>query len=331
MSDHMHFESALFENLGVLGFKLVETELGRATGLDNHTSAWADQDNDGILDVITSNGFLRPNHFLSVNPDGSYKDRTFSSGVNATGVHLGDRGVKWLDLNGDGWLDIQTVGQQSFDHTILSSGPGLFNHNPQRPPHEAPKYSYSFMAGDIDNDGDIDLIFLTYNLGLVVALNRGNATFNLTLPEASKHRINAPANFDMGDYDNDGDLDIVLADRAGQLFTLENRGHGEFQSSLSIKGHEQLEFEFSNVLMEDFDNDGWLDIFLINRSASAVDAPLESVVARNINGSHFVIPNLVNKKFANHQASRLADRSQAATADFDLDGLLDLVIGEDGG
>lgn len=128
--------------------------------------------------------------------------------------------------------------------------------------------SVSFV--DTDNDGDLDL-FITNdenNQGNFYYLNDGTGTFTAvesdTIKETGGHNVGAT----WGDYDNDGDIDCFVARWSNQSNKLYiNRGDGTFGRGTvppvtSSGGYSET------GSWADYDNDGWLDLFVTNSSGN---------------------------------------------------------------
>ncbi len=123
---------------------------------------------------------------------------------------------------------------------------------------------YGTAWGDYDNDGDLDLYVSSYNFGSFLYRNDGGGVF--TSPFTSTTPPND--NFDgtgvaWGDYDNDGDLDLYLAQANGQANKLfRNNGDGTFADVTSGPlGDPGTSY---GVAWGDYDNDGDIDLYIAN-------------------------------------------------------------------
>ncbi|MEM7030557.1 MAG: Ig-like domain-containing protein, partial [Chloroflexota bacterium] len=179
-------------------------------------SVWGDYDNDGDLDILLSgqdSGFDPALQVWRNNGDDAFTN------INAglTGVILSS--VAWGDYDNDGDLDILLSGQDSDfdpvlqvwrnngDDTFANINAGLMG------------LSFSSIAwGDYDNDGDLDILLSGQDSDFdpvsQVWRNNGDDTFaniNVGLTDVEGSSVA------WGDYDNDGDLDILLSgfDRDG--------------------------------------------------------------------------------------------------------------------
>ena len=123
----------------------------------------------------------------------------------------------------------------------------------------------SVAIGDYDNDGDSDL-FLATTTGLSFYRNRGNATFAVDMHSKQtfeKHNDQSTTLRSL-DYDNDGFLDLWVISKNG-LFLYHNDGTSRFtETSSIIKPTTPMEKGIAGAV-EDYDNDGDLDLFYINK------------------------------------------------------------------
>lgn len=120
------------------------------------------------------------------------------------------------------------------------------------------------VAADVDGDGLPDVYFVNQLGKSALYKNLGNGTFRDITEEAGVglgDRITVSASF--ADIDNDGDQDLYVTSVRGGNVLFENDGHGHFkditkQSGLGYVGHS------SAAVFFDYDNDGLLDLFLVN-------------------------------------------------------------------
>ncbi len=177
--------------------------------------------------------------------------------------------------------------------------------------------------GDYDNDGDEDL-YLTDNLGPnTLYRNLGNGTFDVP-PESAQvalpSAISGGATF--ADYDNDGDQDLlVLNDGTDNLF--ENTG-GAFIDVTAGSGIVQPG-EGESAAWGDFNNDGYLDLYVANWYFSDINDPLnqDRFYLNNGNGTFTDVSHLLD-------IPRLLGPAFAVTFfDYDNDGDLDIYVVND--
>src|SRR5437879_11387101 len=127
-------------------------------------------------------------------------------------------------------------------------------------------------VGDYDNDGHEDIYFLNQHGPNALYRNTGDGSFVDVTAQAGValgDRISVGATF--ADYDNDGWPDLFVTSTRGGNVLFHNRGDGTFEdvtakAGLSHVGHSQTPVFF------DYDNDGYLDLFLTNTAHWTTDA-----------------------------------------------------------
>ncbi|HSS77295.1 MAG TPA: FG-GAP-like repeat-containing protein [Thermoanaerobaculia bacterium] len=214
----------------------------------------ADLDNDGHLDVV---GYgPQRTVFWRGNGDGSFKD--FTAGAGLAGAHGSAGAVLDFDLDGD--LDL-----------VIGSGGGgleLFSNALQGPLAPVGKQAFpalagpsglgairSVIAGDLDRDGDLDLI-VAREKGIVVLDNLRQGRFADRTAAAGLAAARPVEALALADLDDDGLPDLIAAGEGG-LALWHNLGGGRFNPWPGTglpQGH------FSAVLAFDADNDGRLDL-----------------------------------------------------------------------
>lgn len=182
-----------------------------------------DVDNDGDLDIVTADYSSNEISVLYNDGAGSFMNVTnFPTGIagaSPTSITLGD-------FDGDGDLDLATANNGVDNISVmLNNGVGNYSAAPGSP------YPLSFLimtvsntlsAGDVDGDGDLDLIAVGPPNLVTVLLNTGNAQFSTGYANAlvSASNPRAPS---LADIDDDGDLDLVLAGTfSDNVFILKN-------------------------------------------------------------------------------------------------------------
>ncbi len=234
------------------------------------------------------------NVLYSNNGDGTFTDVTDEAGVgNSPGKSLG---VVFLDFNDDGYQDIYIVNDKSRNVLYSNNSIGTFTDVGGVLGADSPMSGMGVAVGDCDNDGDMD-IFSTYTQADTNILYKNTMyddTESVKVTPYSKF-VNATMNAGLGedvsvgyfgwgteffDYDNDGYLDLFVANGHGmtdfdnpratigqknQLF--KNTRDGSFLDVSSTVGY-SLRFNNTSrgVSMGDYDNDGDVDIFVINNN-----------------------------------------------------------------
>ncbi|KXK33376.1 MAG: hypothetical protein UZ01_00084, partial [Candidatus Brocadia sinica] len=175
------------------------------------------------------------------------------------------------------------------------------------------------LWGDIDNDGNLDIVDPHHGASVSLYLNNGNETFT---DITNNSGMSLGSTFDrhgmaLGDYDNDGNLDLFIALGTASGSSLLNSqlwkgdGTGSFTNVIDESGIQLLEARTSNWI--DYDNDGYLDLFVTRAEKSG------KVYKNNKNGFFSDVTNSAGlyEKF---------DRV-VSFVDYDNDGYLDLFTG----
>jgi hypothetical protein len=182
-------------------------------------------------------------------------------------------------------------------------------------------------ACDIDNDGDEDLYVANDGMENYLYRNRGDGSFeNVALDTGTAFGQNGEATSAMGpefgDFDADGLIDIFVPDMGyGCLYR--NTGKGWFEEKSARLGVAAVLGQYTswsgNFL--DIDNDGWLDIFVVNGDAHHLE-PEEDTLLLNRSGTGF---EDVSARTGSALRLKFVGRG-SASGDFDNDGDLDLLV-----
>lgn len=177
--------------------------------------------------------------------------------------------------------------------------------------------SWSAAWGDYDQDGYEDLYVTEFKHyeGSYLYHNEGDGTFSKLSSGHPVEEKGASGGSTWGDYDNDGDLDLFVSNKVYSSNPLyENQGNGEF---LKVDAGDISRYGSSchNAVWIDYDNDGWLDMFV----SDFLPSKFNQLYHNNGNGTFTqVIDNLIVTE---------AQSSIGATwADYDQDGLIDLFV-----
>jgi hypothetical protein len=285
---------ALWRNDGAGRF----TDVTRAAGLGasgwSHGAVFADYDDDGDLDLyVTRHG---PNLLYQNRGDGTFEEVGARAGVAHPGFSAG---AAFADFDADGDLDLYVANYARYDLAAekgrvqwFTDGIGQF---PQHfPPEDNVLYrndgrgtftditeeagaagtgrSLGVLATDVEGDGDLD-IFVANDVGENdLLVNQGGRFREEGL--IAGVALNADGNFEAsmgvagGDYDNDGDVDILVTNYGGEQNTLyENLGGGVFADSTRSSGlvnQTVLDCVGWGAGFYDFDNDGFQDLLVVN-------------------------------------------------------------------
>lgn len=219
---------------GLLRENIVPPDRWNYEDMDFHGNAWGDFDNDGDQDLYIASGYAggaksepKRNHFLR-NDGSNFVEIALTAGVD-DGRGRG-RTPMWIDYNNDGYLDLFLTNvalKGSPSRLFENNGDGTFTDVTQ----SAGLYNLlddkDFEAaiwGDYDFDGDLDLFMSAFkydekNLPLLPSpllfRNNGDGTFTDITTEAKLNENTTEwkigTGIALGDYDNDGDLDLFIA------------------------------------------------------------------------------------------------------------------------
>jgi hypothetical protein len=266
--------------------------------------AMGDYDGDGYLDILTSdhsrptstNGSRLLRNLGSSNP-GYFQDVTHAAGIDAYRPPLHLQNIvyrfqpQFADFDRDGLTDVVFSGDDRTSQLFWNNGNGTFTDGTTASGVGTDKSGMGSALGDYDGDGDLDwfvtAIFDTPDLaaspGNRLYRNNGNRTFT-DVTTAAKVRNSGTGQevswgwgTDFFDYDNDCRLDLVMTDGWASLGDYPNddttlrRNNGDgtftdvtFASGISDTGQGR------GLLTLDYDNDGDLDVVIVNNAATPI-------------------------------------------------------------
>jgi len=226
------------------------------------SSAWADYDNDGDLDLLTAGRVnpTVPETFL-YNNDGTGVFTRVNTGELVTDPsHPGD--IEWADYDNDGDQDVLVVNQSLTVKLYQNNGDGTFT----RVLNSAFENTGVFLGrsaswGDYDNDGFLDVYVTGLNgsIGNKLFRNLGDGTFNEIVGSAVVDvSIGFAAGSGWADLDNDQDIDLVVSGTSPAIFY--NNGNGTFTKYATQEMANATNLnKLYGVAFNDVDNDGFLD------------------------------------------------------------------------
>jgi len=235
-----------------------------------YSAAFADVDNDGYLDLYLANQGVGGRNTLYRNQrNGTFADITDSAGV-------GDRSWSWCavfaDINGDGFQDLYVVNGRypsgEPNHLYQNRGDGTFLDVSRESGTDDENWGLGAAFADVDNDGDPDLFVTNYAAPNRLYINNGTGLFREAAPASGLAGAGWGTGSAFGDVDHDGDLDLYVGDagRGNRLYL--NDGRGGF-TDVSAQ-HPDLGNEparTGGTVFADVDNDGDLDLYVVNRGS----------------------------------------------------------------
>lgn len=245
--------------------------------------AFADIDSDGDLDLFVGSVEGQSN-YLFRNDGGTFTDVTANSGLTVTTENTISASFSDYDLDGDldlflaHWgndeqADTETLWDNNGDGTFTSASipSGIAGQLITQVQSRFVDWSFAPMMSDIDRDGDPDMLLASDFETSKVFLNNGDGTFtDITDRDViiDRNGMGSAA----ADYDNDGDIDWFVTsifepsapnnpNPGNRLYR--NDGNGVFADVTEAAGVANGGWGWG-VCMEDFDNDGDVDIFHVN-------------------------------------------------------------------
>ena len=265
------YEQTFNFTVPVLFFKdiLATTNLPSLTQGFYCTTVMRDYNNDDYADIFFSRwGGGNNEQKLFVNQeDGSFIDGTAEAGVYTGLMHYTSI---LMDIDNDGNPDLFTGSDNLFFSIELCPANSLFLNNGNGAFMDITEANnilneikcYSAVSFDYNNDGLID-IFGGGRGGLFLLKNNGDNTFidiihETGLPSGSDEMYTQIATFD---YDNDGDQDLLFSYN-GSIKLYRNNGNGTFTDVTEDSCIDTTRGKTVGVATGDYDNDGYIDIFL---------------------------------------------------------------------
>jgi hypothetical protein len=136
------------------------------------------------------------------------------------------------------------------------------------PPITAPQDGYGMAVADLDGDDDLDLVLLGRPDGLVgLYANNGNGTFVNRSAASGLALSPSGAGLAAFDFDRDGDLDLLIAQKYHPSRLYRNDGNLAFVDVSAAAGF-GFTVPATGTSVADFDGDGWLDLYLCTYSAT---------------------------------------------------------------
>jgi predicted nucleotidyltransferase len=323
-------------------------------------AAVGDYDNDGDLDVfVTSFG---PDTLYRNNGDGTFSDVTAAAGVSDP---LWSTSAAFLDYDRDGDLDLFVANYLDFalaDNKICHDPVGTRDYCSPRAFRPVPDRLYrndgggrfvnvteragiaradgnglGVSVGDYNGDDWLDLYVANDATPNQLWINRHDGTFadEGVLSGAALNVAGNPEGsmgIASGDFDADGDEDLFVTNIIGETFVLYvNDGKGNFDDARVRAGLARPTAAFTGFGTDwfDYDNDGWLDLFIANGAVNIIEsergqpAPyrMRNQLFRNINGRFEETSAAAGPALARAEISR-----GAAFGDVDNDGDVDVLV-----
>ena len=313
-------------------------DVAPAAGLATYGNAGGviidDFDNDGLLDIVTSQvDDCAPLRYFHNNGDGTFTDRAQVAGL---GDQMGGLNIIQADYNNDGCMDILVLrGGWEFPrrHSLLRNNcDGTFTDvTAQSGLLDSPVgASQSAVWLDIDNDGNLDLFIANENAPSQLFLNKGDGTFVDISHQAGIDKAAFSKAVVSADYDGDGYPDLYVSNFNGFDYLYHNNGDRTFTEVSKQAGVGEPWMSFAAWFF-DYDNDGRPDLFVTSYFMSVEEVARSYVGKPRKAETLKLYRNIGNGKFQDVTADVNLDRvfmpMGANFGDIDNDGYLDIYMG----
>jgi hypothetical protein len=258
----------LYKNTGT-AFVDVTTESG--VGLISYGGSinWIDYNKDGKIDFLFANDGIPPryNYFFKNNNLINFTNIAYSIGFVDS---LSTLCLAAADYDNDGDLDIycgaQTSNANGTGVLYRNNGDGTFTDVTNAAFANTFGYTWGAEWGDFNNDGFMDL-YLAHSTGVnQLFKNNGNGTFTDVAGTMGVNDAGTCYSIGWADYDNDGDLDLYLAKGQNVADKMYRNDGLTFTDVSTQVGMGDLRHS-SCVSWGDFNNDGYLDLYLNNNGS----------------------------------------------------------------
>ena len=319
-------DSSLYYN-GTIALERDSSWSANLTGLRHSSIVFGDIDNDNDLDMIlagcSSGGVttctIADKSRVYTNNRSGLVENVFW-GQNLSSIGYGSLSLGDIDKDGD--LDLVALGDTGGGNgavEIYTNNGSSFvrNHTWTNNISNVDAYAGSVVLGDIDNDGDLDLVLVgaypSSDNG--VYINNGTSMVKdsawIELPYVGYG--NGMGSLALGDIDNDGDLDLAfLGSFSGDFYRgiYLNNGTNFVENYTWLGDIVYYGWAWASLILGDYDNDGDLDLAIIGTGGGG--------------GDKFFVFNNTNNNFSyNQRVSNFFDGS-ISWGDYDNDGDLDL-------
>jgi hypothetical protein len=330
--------------------------------------AVGDYNNDGCVDLYVT--ALGRNQLFRNNCNGTFTDVSKESRTDDTGWSTS---AAFVDYDRDGWPDLFVGHYLAYTTDINTQCYSVNGKRDYCPPHvysAQPSHLYhnnrngtftdvtaaaglsrefgpalGVSTADFNGDGWPDIYVANDGQPNQMWINQHDGTFkNMGLLSGTalsgEGEAKSSMGVDAGDFDNDGDDDLFVAELTGQGADLYvNDGTGVFvdQSARSRIRFATLPFTGFGAAWFDYDNDGWLDVLMVNGAVTSIEDLVKANDPFPLRQRKQLLRNLGNGEFedvtaragAVFQAPTVA--RGAAFGDLDNDGATDIVVASNNG
>jgi hypothetical protein len=258
---------------------------------------------------------IPPSVFASKENVGRFVDVALAAGIDLISMA---GGIIVDDFDNDGLLDIVTSSYDMCEHLHFfhNNGDGTFSDRSAQAGLLDQLGGLNIIQADYNNDGCMDILVTRggwqWPMRMSLLRNNCDGTFTDVTREAGLSEAVSSQSAVWADIDNDGFLDLFVANERGPLHLFRNRGDGTFEDISKAAGIDATGFAKA-VVAADYDNDGFPDFYV-----------------SNLNGNNLLFHNNHDRTFT--EVGKQAGVQQPWTSfaawffDYDNDGLPDLFV-----
>lgn len=297
-------------------------------------ATFVDYDNDGWRDLFVANW----------GADSLFRNEAgerFVEVAQAAGIRdtANSKTASWGDYDQDGFLDLYIANWSCYpkcgrpmdgdtDRLYHNNGDGTFSDLTRLLGGSANGAGFVASFTDYDNDGDLDIYLVNDEfvnpIGNKLWRNDGPGCQGWCFTQIAKEAGADTRLFGMGlavgDYDNDGDQDFYFSN-VGPMALLNNQGDGTFQNAAEQAGVLASRYIGWGAVFLDYDNDGWRDLYLAAADTTDHrDIAANPLFHNNADGTFSLVD-------CRNEAADIRMSIGVASADYDRDGWVDLLVG----
>ena len=284
------------------GFYNVSSKVGLST-IKDKDSYWSvavgDYDMDGDLDIAVAGGSQGTSKLMGPLVILRYDDSVFTNATEEVFgvISLESWGITWVDFDNDGDLDLwaPTIRTPGEKNAMLINNQGAEFIYGTTDVFIADSLNDALVSGwaDYNNDGYMDLMTTPFNTTPDTSYNHeqfwrnnGNGTLTDIGPQLGFTSAPNARGLAWGDYDNDGDLDLLMGKRNPDTLELWRNDAGQFVNVATEAGVAFSDLMWRGVHFVDYDNDGFLDILLANGDPAKAGSKL---LHNTGNSNHWIV------------------------------------------
>ena len=231
--------------------------------------SWGDYNNDGYLDLFVANEARQGNYLYRNDGPPNFTFTKIIEGEIVKDIAT-SRSCSWADYDNDGDLDLFVANRKGGNNFLYrNDGPPMYTFTKIKDGEIVNDGGEALSGswGDYDNDGDLDLFVAKGAQRNFLYANNGNGTFRRIVTGDIAIDVGASHSSNWGDFDNDGDLDLFVANDLLEQnnFLYSNSGPPDYRLMRFRTSVVATDADSSwSCSWADFDNDGDLDLFVAN-------------------------------------------------------------------